>query len=324
MTTKLSAGALAEISRTAAVPAYKAADLSPGIVHFGIGNFHRAHQAVYLDDLFNLGESHDWALVGAGVFEGEKKGRAAREAQDWLTTVVEQDEGHMAARVTGSMVDFVTPGDAAAIIDRLAAPDIRIVSMTITEGGYFIDPASGHFNPAHPEIVAGAQNITAPKTVFGLILAGLMRRRADGIVPFTVMSCDNIPHNGRVTAEAIGGLAELVDEDLAVWVRDNVAFPNSMVDRITPATSDRERKILADEFGVPVTSSRAQNERAGIVVLQPPADQLTVLTASLHNHGVTVTTRQGCVRLSAHVTTSEETFEMLRSSFMSYASAVSA
>ncbi|MEQ1937034.1 mannitol dehydrogenase family protein [Mesorhizobium sp. CN5-321] len=250
MTTKLSLSSLPSLPSQVARPKYERAALKGGIVHFGVGNFHRAHQAVYLDDLFNLGLGHDWALVGAGVFEGEKKGRAVLEAQDWLTTVVEQDEGHMAARVTGSMVDFVTPGDAAAIIDRLAAPDIRIVSMTITEGGYFIDPASGHFNPAHPEIVADAQDIAAPKTVFGLILAGLMRRRADGIVPFTVMSCDNIPHNGRVTAEAIGGLAELVDEDLAVWVRDNVAFPNSMVDRITPATSDRERKILADEFGV--------------------------------------------------------------------------
>jgi mannitol 2-dehydrogenase len=164
--------------------------------------------------------------------------------------VVEQDEGHMQARVTGAMIGFLTPGDAAAIIERLADPGIKIVSLTITEGGYFIDPASGHFNPTHPDIVADAKNVAAPKTVFGIILAGLVKRREDGIVPFTVMSCDNIPHNGRVTAEGIVGLAELVDEELAAWVRDNVAFPNSMVDRITPATSDRERSILADDFGV--------------------------------------------------------------------------
>jgi mannitol 2-dehydrogenase len=250
MTVKLSLANLASLPPKVARPNYDRAALTAGIVHFGVGNFHRAHQAIYLDDLFNLGLGHDFALVGAGVFDGEKAGRERLKAQDWLTAVVEQDEGHMAARVTGAMIDFLTPGDAAAIIRRLADPGIRIVSLTITEGGYFIDPASGHFNPTHPDIVADAQNIATPKTVFGIILAGLVKRREDGIVPFTVMSCDNIPHNGVVTAEGIVGLARLVDEELAAWVRDTVAFPNSMVDRITPATSDRERGILADDFGV--------------------------------------------------------------------------
>jgi len=250
MTLKLSRQTLSVLPAGVGQPRYDREKLTAGILHFGVGNFHRAHQAVYLDDLFNLGLGHDWALVGAGVFEGEKAGRGILARQDWLTTVVEQDEGHMEARVTGAMVDFLEPGDAGAIVERLADPAIRIVSLTITEGGYFIDPASGHFDPAHPAIAADAKNIAAPKTVFGIILAGLVRRRADGIVPFTVMSCDNIPHNGHVTAEGIVGLARLVDEDIAVWVRDNVAFPNSMVDRITPATSDRERAILAKDFGV--------------------------------------------------------------------------
>ncbi|TIP33013.1 MAG: mannitol dehydrogenase family protein, partial [Mesorhizobium sp.] len=146
---------------------------------------------------------HDWALIGAGVFEGEKIGRSKLEEQDWLTTVVEQDQGHMSARVTGAMIDFLTPGDAAAIIERLADPAIKIVSLTI-----------GKFNPAHPDIVADAQPGARPKTVFGIILAGLLRRRADGIVPFTVMSCDNIPHNGHVTSDGVIGLARLIDEDL--------------------------------------------------------------------------------------------------------------
>jgi mannitol 2-dehydrogenase len=250
MTTKLSLSNLPFLPAKVARPKYDRAGLTAGILHFGVGNFHRAHQAVYLDDLFNVGLGHDFALVGAGVFEGEKAGRATLAAQDWLTTVVEQDDGHMQARVTGAMIDFLPPGEAAAIIERLADPGIKIVSLTITEGGYFIDPASGHFNPTHTDIVADAKSIAAPKTVFGIILAGLVRRREDGIVPFTVMSCDNIPHNGRVTAEGIVGLAELVDEDLAAWVRDTVAFPNSMVDRITPATSERERRIAAEEFGV--------------------------------------------------------------------------
>jgi mannitol 2-dehydrogenase len=250
MTTKLSLSNLASLPAKVASPEYDRSALRAGIVHFGVGNFHRAHQAVYLDDLFGLGVGHDWALVGAGVFDGEKAGREKLAEQDWLTTVVEQDEGHMSARVTGSMVDFIMPGDAAAIIERLADPAIKIVSLTITEGGYFIDPASGVFNPTHPDIVADAQNPVAPKTVFGIILAGLTRRRGDGIVPFTVMSCDNIPHNGRVTSDGVVGLARLIDEDLADWVSEHVAFPNSMVDRITPATSERERAILAKEFGV--------------------------------------------------------------------------
>ena len=175
MTTKLSLANLDELPPTVARPRYDRAALKAGILHFGVGNFHRAHQAVYLDDLFNLGLGHDWAVVGAGVFEGEKAGREKLAQQDWLTTVVEQDEGQMSARVTGAMVDFVTPGDGAAIIERLADPSIKIVSLTITEGGYFIDPASGHFNPTHPDIVADAKNIKAPETVFGIILAGPLR-----------------------------------------------------------------------------------------------------------------------------------------------------
>lgn len=250
MTVKLALKTLAALPARVARPRYERDRLSPGILHFGVGNFHRSHQAVYLDELFNAGIGHDWALVGAGVFEGERPNRDKLIEQDWLTTVVEQDEDHIGARVTGAMVDFIVPGDTAAIVGRLADPAIRIVSLTITEGGYFIDPASGHFDPTHSGIVADGANIANPKTVFGLILAGLMRRRTAGIVPFTVMSCDNIPHNGRVTADGVIGLARLVDDELADWVAQTVAFPNSMVDRITPATTDRERALLADDFGI--------------------------------------------------------------------------
>lgn len=250
MTVKLSKSALSQLPANVAVPGYRQADLTAGIIHFGIGNFHRAHQAVYLDDLFNAGSDHDWAIVGAGVLASDETMRQKLREQDWLTTVVEQDSGHRTARVTASMIDYLKPGETENTIARLADPKIRIVSLTITEGGYFIDPASGVFNPQHPAIVADAATIGDPRTVFGLILAGLMRRRAEGTAPFTVMSCDNIPGNGHVTSDAVSGLAALVDADLAKWVKDNVAFPNSMVDRITPATSDRERGMLASDFGV--------------------------------------------------------------------------
>ncbi len=249
MTTKLSAAALSSIT-TASVPAYDRADLKAGIVHFGVGNFHRAHQAVYLDDLFATGSDHNWALVGAGVREADQAMRQKLESQDWLTTVVEQEADTSTARITGAMIDYLQPGDSAVIIDTLADPAIRIVSLTITEGGYYIDPASQQFDPTHPDITYDAAHIDAPRTTFGLILAGLIRRRASGIPAFTVMSCDNIPGNGHVTRNAIVGLAGLVDAALAQWVGDTVAFPNGMVDRITPATSQREIDLLADSFGI--------------------------------------------------------------------------
>ncbi len=249
MTTRLSAAALPRIT-TASVPAYDRSALKAGIVHFGVGNFHRAHQAVYLDDLFASGSDHDWALIGAGVREADEAMRQKLMAQDWLTTVVEQEADTSSARITGAMIDYIRPGDSAAVIARLADPAIRIVSLTITEGGYYIDPASQKFDPNHPDIAFDAANMVDPKTAFGLILAGLMRRRDAGIVPFTVMSCDNIPGNGHVTENAVVGLAHLVDPALAEWVSNNVAFPNGMVDRITPATSQREIALLAETFGI--------------------------------------------------------------------------
>jgi mannitol 2-dehydrogenase len=250
MSIKLSAGALANLRAEIAVPKYRRSDLSAGIVHFGVGNFHRAHQAVYLDDLFDDGSDHDWALIGAGVRAADVLVREKLGEQDWLTTVVEQEANSTKARVIGSMIDFVPPGDVAAILDALTRPEIRIVSLTITEGGYYISPATQTFDSAHPDIASDAKDIGAPKTVFGLIVAGLKRRREAGLAPFTVMSCDNIPGNGHVTENAVAGLAQLVDPELAAWIRREVAFPNSMVDRITPATSDRERRMLHDSFGL--------------------------------------------------------------------------
>jgi mannitol 2-dehydrogenase len=148
------------------------------------------------------------------------------------------------------MIDFLSPDDPAAIIRTLADPAIRIVSLTITEGGYFINPATGVFDLQNPAIVADAAHPESPKTVFGLIIAGLKARREKGIQPFTVMSCDNVPHNGVVARNAVAGLARLFDPELSDWIIAGVAFPNAMVDRITPATGDRERQILARDFAI--------------------------------------------------------------------------
>jgi mannitol 2-dehydrogenase len=250
MSVKLSASTLGQMPAGVAVPKYRRSDLKAGILHIGVGNFHRAHQAVYLDDLFNLGADRDFALIGAGVREPDVDMRAKLGAQDWLTTVVEQEAGATNVRVTGAMIDFLKPFDVETTLARLASPEIHIVSLTVTEGGYYISPATQRFDPTHPDIVADAAHADAPKSAFGLIAAGLKRRRAAGVQPFTVMSCDNIPGNGHVTENAVAGLAELSDPALATWIRGNVAFPNSMVDRITPATGDRERAILRDTYGV--------------------------------------------------------------------------
>jgi mannitol 2-dehydrogenase len=240
-----------------ALPAYDRARLTPGIVHIGLGNFHRAHQAVYLDDLFALGQGHDWAILGAGVRAGDARMREALLAQDCLSTVIELDpSGHRARRV-GAMTGFVeVQPDNAALIAAMADPAIRIVSLTVTEGGYFVDPATGRFDPTAPEIAADAAAPDRPVTAFGAILAALRRRRAAGLPPFAVMSCDNLPGNGHVTRDAVTGLARLSDPALADWVAGGVAFPDGMVDRITPATGPREI-ALARSFGlddpVPVT-----------------------------------------------------------------------
>ena len=243
-------------SQIAKMPAYDRSKLTPGIVHIGLGNFHRAHMAVYLDDLFALGLAHDWAILGAGVREGDARMRDAMLAQDCLSSIIELDPKGQSARRIGAMIGFIeVQPDNAALIAAMAKPEIRIVSLTVTEGGYFIDPATGEFDPKAPEIAADAAN--PHRTAFGAIIAALKARRAAGIAPFTVMSCDNLPGNGHVTEAAVAGLARLSDPALADWIKANVAFPNGMVDRITPATGPRERAMAA-AFGlgddpVPVT-----------------------------------------------------------------------
>jgi mannitol 2-dehydrogenase len=247
---KLSLETVRGLDARISVPKYSRASITPGIVHFGIGNFHRAHLAVYLDDLFNMGLDHDWGIIGAGVMPSDEMMRQKLADQDYLTTIVEQDANFVAARITSSMVDFIPPSDRQRLIATLADPKIRIVSLTVTEGGYMVNPATGKFDPNHPALQRDAKNMSDPTSVFGLILAGLIERKKAGLVPYTVMSCDNLPHNGVVTRNAISGLARLFDPSLADWVEKNVAFPNAMVDRITPATSDRERKFVNDTYGL--------------------------------------------------------------------------
>lgn len=246
----LSNATLKNLPAGVAAPRYDRAALRPGIVHIGCGNFHRAHMAVYLDDLFGLGKSRDWAIVGAGVRAGDAKMREALVRQDCLSSVIELSPGNLSARVTGAMVDFVPVEEGnPSLIAAMSDPPIRIVSLTVTEGGYFIDPDTGTFSPDHDDIRHDAVHPDVPRTAFGAIARALANRRKAGIAPFTVMCCDNLPHNGRVTHDAVVGVARQSDPELADWIAGNVSFPNAMVDRITPATGPREM-ALAKSFGL--------------------------------------------------------------------------
>jgi mannitol 2-dehydrogenase len=211
------------LNMTVRLPAYDRSKLTPGIVHIGLGNFHRAHMAVYLDDLFAMGLCHDWAILGAGVREGDARMRDALKAQDCLSTVIELDPKGKSARRVGSMIDFLAvEPDKRALIAAMTRPEIRIVSLTVTEGGYFINPATSAFDPSHPEIVDDSAN--PHRTAFGAIIAALKARKATGVPPFTVMSCDNLPGNGHVTKAAVAGLARIKDPALADWIVEKSPF----------------------------------------------------------------------------------------------------
>lgn len=246
---QVNSAALNNLPEGVAGPEYDRSRLKAGIFHIGVGNFHRAHMGVYLDRLFALGGDHDWAICGAGVRPGDAAMRERLKAQDWLTTVLELDPNGLSARVIGSMVDF-TEVAAGPVVARMTDPDIRIVSLTVTEGGYFVDANTDDFDEAHPDIAHDAANPDTPKTVFGMIIAALRQRRDAGEKPFTVMSCDNLPENGHVAKRSVTRLAAMSDPDFAKWIAENVAFPNSMVDCITPATSPREKAAVKDRFGL--------------------------------------------------------------------------
>ena len=239
-------GPLAQAVRT---PTYDRGDLSAGIVHVGVGNFHRAHQAQYLHRLFDSGRDRDWAIIGAGIKPFDAAMRDKLAGQDFLTTIVELDPKGFSASIIGSMIDFA-PTDPDSIIAVMSRPEIRIVSLTVTEGGYFIDAKTGSFDANHPDIRADATAPEHPRTVFGVMIAALRRRRAAGLSPFTIMSCDNLPENGHVTRATVLGLARQMQDDMAEFIADHVAFPNSMVDCITPATGPREIEIVREKFGL--------------------------------------------------------------------------
>jgi mannitol 2-dehydrogenase len=232
------------------VPSYKRADLSAGIVHIGLGNFHRAHQAWYLHRLMDQGDALDWAIVGAGVRSPDIAQREKLLAQDCLTTLIELDPSGKSVEVIGTMIDYIPiEADNAPLIAFMAMPNIRIVAMTVTEGGYYVSPSDGGLDVSHPDIVHDAANPSSPRTAFGAIIQALKLRRCTSGEPFTCQSCDNLQGNGDILRQTVIGLAMLSDPELAAWIDAHVTFPNSMVDCIVPATGPNELE-LAKSFGI--------------------------------------------------------------------------
>lgn len=249
---KLNQQKLHRLASEVQLPAYSLNDTRQGIAHIGVGGFHRAHQAYYTDALMNTGEALDWAICGVGLRAEDRRARGDLKEQDYLFTLFELGDGDdTEVRVIGAIRDMLlAEDDAQALIDKLADPQIRIVSLTITEGGYCIDDSNGEFMAHLPQIQHDLAHPESPKTVFGFLCAALEKRRAAGISAFTVMSCDNLPHNGAVTRKALLAFATLRNSNLCSWIDANVSFPNAMVDRITPMTSTAHRLQLADKHGV--------------------------------------------------------------------------
>jgi mannitol 2-dehydrogenase len=248
----LDADSLGALGQTMPVPGYPRSPERTGIVHFGVGGFHRAHMAMYLDELMNRGEGLGWGICGVGVLDSDTAMRDALRAQDHLyTLVLKHPDGHLEPRVIGSIMDYLfAPDDPEAVLERLADPRTRIVSLTVTEGGYHVHPVTGEFDDRDPRIQADLAPGATPSTTFGFITEGLARRRARGVPPFTVLSCDNIQGNGHVARQMITAFATRRDAELGAWMDAEVAFPNCMVDRITPVTADADRAALAEQFGV--------------------------------------------------------------------------
>lgn len=237
----LSHAALEHLDDQLTLPGYDRAALARSIVHLGVGGFHRAHLATYIDELCRSGHT-DWSIVGAGVMPGDQAMSEVLTSQDHLYALIERGPDHTSVRVIGSMVDYIHGGpERDRLVSTIAAAPTQIVSLTITEGGYPVDDVSGGFVDDERSGRDGA---------FGVLVDGLAVRKANGRGGLTVLSCDNVVGNGDVARTATLGVAAKLDEQLAAWITEHVTFPNSMVDRITPATSPSDHEWLVAEHGV--------------------------------------------------------------------------
>lgn len=236
--TRLTTASLPGLAPAVRRPAYDRAKLTPGIVHLGLGAFARAHLCEYTDDALEQ-EFGAWGIIGASLQRPDQRDRL--KPQDSLYTFLKRSPAGPELRVVGAVLDvLVAPENPATLIARLASPETRVVSLTVTEKGYCHDPATGRLKADHPDIVHDLANPSAPRSAIGLLVAGLRARRAAGLGPFTALCCDNLPSNGHVLAGLARDFAALGDDGLASWIEANGAFPATMVDRIVPATTDAD------------------------------------------------------------------------------------
>lgn len=239
---------LASLPAGVVVPAYDRTKVSVGIVHLGIGAFHRAHQQEYTDDVLAGGVT-EWGICGVDLLGPDVRDKLA--PQDLLYSLSVMSGESKTHRIIGALRELmVGPENPEALVARMCDPAIRIVSITVTEKGYCHDPASGELNFEHPGIKADLKNQDRPSTIVGYLVAALRRRRAAGTPPFTVMSCDNLFQNGKIARKVIISFAEAVDPELGKWITENVAFPCTMVDRITPATTPNDIAEVEAGLGV--------------------------------------------------------------------------
>ena len=239
---------LASLPKTVRIPTYDRSKIRTRMLHLGIGAFHRAHQEVYTEDLIAAGIT-DWGFCGVDLLGPEM--RDALAPQDLLYTVATLNQGAMNLRVVGSVRELlVGPEGPEALIERMCDPEIAIVSSTVTEKGYYHDPATGKLNLDHPAIKADLANPDRPASYAGTVVAALKARRARGVPPFTVLSCDNLPENGHTARSVVTMYADALGGDIGEWIRGNVAFPCTMVDRIVPATTPDDKARVAAALGV--------------------------------------------------------------------------
>ena len=248
---KLNESSLSRLENRVRVPKYDRHQITNGIIHIGVGGFHRAHQALYLDEYFHQRPGSEWGICGVGLLEFDQRMRDALQSQDCLYTLVERSPEGDAARVIGSITHYLfAPENRQAVIDAMADPKCRIVTLTITEGGYYYIEGSGEFDVNHPTIQHDLNHPDQPIGIYGFLTAALDQRRKQGLVPFTVLSCDNLQGNGNIVRKMLTTFAELQNPELGRWIADHVTFPNCMVDRITPATTPPDIAMVAEQFGI--------------------------------------------------------------------------
>lgn len=243
---------LADLPEAIARPSYDRSKLTAGIIHIGVGGFHRSHEAFYTDELLEKTGTTDWGICGVGLRPADGKIAKVLERQDYLyTLIVKHPDGRIENRVIGSIIDFILAcDDPSAATDRMAAETTKIVSLTITEGGYNFNPATGEFDFENPDVKHDLANPESPKMIFGYLTEALRKRRAAGLPPFTIQSCDNIQHNGDMTRKMLLAFAEKQDPPLAKWIEETATFPNAMVDRITPVTTPADIQMLENDYGI--------------------------------------------------------------------------